>query len=66
MPVVPKFRYLGVGYGGKRALYSAEMLQTTKLLATYGRDAMEITPGCDVDFVGRTDPFRFGVWLHNL
>jgi hypothetical protein len=49
----PNFGTLVWVLGGTRVLYSAEMLQTTKLLAIYGRDAVEITPGCDVDFVGK-------------
>jgi hypothetical protein len=47
MPVVPKFRYLGVVFDRKllwgRALHSAELLQTTKLFAICGRAK---TPGC--------------------
>jgi hypothetical protein len=41
MPVVPKFRYIGVVFdvtsmARTLALHSAEMLQTTKLFAIYG------------------------------
>jgi hypothetical protein len=42
------------------------MLQTSKLFAIYGMGVVERTPGCDVDFVQGTAPFRFGVWLYSL
>jgi hypothetical protein len=74
MTVVHKFGYLDVVFDRKLlwgahmhyALYSAEMLKTTKLLAIHVRDFVRSTPRSDVDFVQGTDSFRFGVWLHSL
>jgi hypothetical protein len=40
-------------------VHLAEMVQTTKFFVIYGRGVVGSTPGCDVDFVQGTDPFRF-------
>jgi hypothetical protein len=52
--------------GHTQTLHSAEMEQTTKLFAIYGRSVVGSTPGYDVDFVQGTDPLRFGIGLHSL